>query len=191
MDEIKWPNVETDCSGNLMKLLAFPRLSLSNYKKRRSMPAIFAASAVLMLEAIGDTLLASAIFQGPSRALPSHRMLAFVSHANRGTADLLSGPDEVIVVLRLDRFPRSGHSAATGLTSSSISGNGPHFLSVTALSGARFTIGFKTPGQYRHYTFDAAPSNTRIAVMKSTISALCSRRLELPSGRSNIRGMTS
>ena len=144
-----------------------------------------------MLGAIGDTLLACAIFQDLRRAFPSVRMLAFVSHANRGTVDLLSGPDEVIVVSATRLVPTLRTLRRHRVDVFIDIGQWARISSLlTGLSGARFTIGFKTPGQYRHYTFDATVehSNRRHEIdnFRALLAPLGIAALGVPSLRTDV-----
>jgi len=131
-------------------------LVLGLFRRRRPLPAEVNSIGILMLGVIGDTLLASAILPDLRQAYPRARITAFISHANWGTVDLLTGLDDVLVL-----SVKKPLSAARLLRRHPVDlmidiGQWARISAVlAAMSGAKFTIGFKTSGQHRHTVFDA------------------------------------
>lgn len=131
-------------------------LALALCRPRRKQPAVVEHIGILMLAAIGDSILASAIVHDLRRTFPTARITAFVSSANRGILDLLDGFDQVVEVpigrpiaalalirrFSLDLMIDIGQWARASAL-------------LAGLSRARFTVGFETAGQHRHWAFDA------------------------------------
>jgi heptosyltransferase-3 len=126
----------------------------------RQLPADIRSVGVVMFGAIGDTLLASAIVHDLRSAYPFARITAFVSNSNKSTLDLLDGFDEVIVVPIMAPFAAISsmrrHPIDLLIDSSQWARIG---ALLTALARARYTVGFKTPNQFRHFAFDAVASH--------------------------------
>jgi ADP-heptose:LPS heptosyltransferase len=111
---------------------------------------------VLMLGVIGDTLLASAIFEDLRRIYPAAVLVALISEGNRGTLDLLDAADEVVHVAVKKPVDAMRQVRKTGVDILIDIGQWARLSALLAGgSGARFTIGFRTAGQFRHYPFDA------------------------------------
>ena len=127
----------------------------------RNLPREIQTIGILMLGVIGDTLLASAILPDLRRAFPRARIVAFIAHSNRDTVELLEEIDAVFVI-----------PVTRPLTAIGILRRQPADLLIdigqwarisallAALSSARYTVGFKTMGQHRHYAFDAVVSHS-------------------------------
>jgi heptosyltransferase-3 len=136
--------------------------TLGLVRTKRTKPPAITHIGVLMFGAIGDALLAASIIADIRSAYPNTRVTAFASDSNRGTLDLLDGIDAVVVVpikhpnlaIRAIRETRVDVVLDTG--------QWPRISAILAcLSGAKFTIGFKTPGQFRHWAFDIAVEHSR------------------------------
>jgi len=130
---------------------------LSLLRKRRALPADVSSIGVVMFGAIGDTLLAASIAQDLRVAHPFARIVAFVSNSNKATLELLDGFDQVIVV-PIMRPPAAvvamrGQAVDLLIDTSQWARIG---ALLSRLARARFTVGFRTAGQYRHFAFDAA-----------------------------------
>ncbi len=129
---------------------------LGSLRSRRQQPSDVTSIGLMMFGAIGDTLLASAIVPDLKRAFPFARIVAFISKANRGVLELLEGYDEVVVVpitRPLTAIPLIRRHPVDLLIDI---GQWARISALAArLARARFTVGFKTPGQFRHFAFDA------------------------------------
>jgi len=131
-------------------------LLLGARPKKRLLPA-FSTLGLLQTAAIGDTVLMSGLLADLRRSFPDVRIVLFTGPSNYPIAQLLSGPDEV-VKLPVDHPLQ----AVRILRASRVEvlcdfGPWPRLNALcAALSGARFLIGFRTPGEYRHYAYDRA-----------------------------------
>jgi heptosyltransferase-3 len=135
---------------------------LGRLRRKRKLPADVTSIGLFMFGAIGDTLLASAIVPDLKRAFPFARIVAFISKANRGVLELLQGYDEVVVVpitQPLTAIPLIRRHPVDLLFDI---GQWARISALAArLSRARFTVGFETAGQFRHYAFDAVVEHSR------------------------------
>jgi ADP-heptose:LPS heptosyltransferase len=130
--------------------------ALGSLRRPRKQPTEVSSIGLFMFGAIGDTLLASAIVPDLKRAFPFARIVAFISKANRGVLDLLDAYDEVVVI------PVTRPLAAVPLIRQhrvDVLIDIGQWAKVSALlarlARSRFTVGFKTRGQFRHFAFDA------------------------------------
>ena len=124
---------------------------------RRKRPATLRRIGVLRSAAIGDTFHVNGLLQDIRAAHPEADLVLVTGRGNAEAGALsvhglgrqlvlpLSNPVKAIGALRRERFDALIDT-----------GSWPRFDALlTALSGARFRVGFRTPGQHRHYTFDA------------------------------------
>jgi len=130
-------------------------LGLSLFRKKRSKPAQFNSIGICVFAAIGDALLASSLISDLRNAFPGSKITVFATPANVATFDLITGYDDLVLV------PITNPWAAIGVVSSHPvdilidTSQWPRIGAlVAALSGARWTIGFETEGQNRHYSYD-------------------------------------
>ncbi|MBU3583793.1 glycosyltransferase family 9 protein [Polynucleobacter sp. 15G-AUS-farblos] len=130
-------------------------LGLSLFRKKRPKPAQFNSIGICVFAAIGDALLASSLIADLRNAFPGLKITVFATPANVATFDLITGYDDLVLV------PITNPWAAIGVVSSHPvdilidSSQWPRIGAlVAALSGARWTIGFETAGQNRHYSYD-------------------------------------
>jgi heptosyltransferase I len=112
---------------------------------------------ILETAAIGDTTLLSAVLLDLREAYPDARIVLFAGDSNFAVARILAGPDEVVRlpikdVLTARRLVRSQHFDV-------FIDFGPWArlnAILTSLASANFRIGFRTPGQFRHYAYDCS-----------------------------------
>lgn len=130
-------------------------LGLSLFRKKRPKPAQFNSIGICVFAAIGDALLASSLISDLRNAFPGSKITVFATPANLATFDLITGYDDLVLV------PITNPWAAIGVVSSHPvdilidTSQWPRIGAlVAALSGARWTIGFETAGQNRHYSYD-------------------------------------
>ena len=111
---------------------------------------------MLKTNAIGDTILLSAVIGDLRRALPDAQVVLFVGPANAAAAGLVDGVKVVKLPLtRPDRAVRAVRDENVDVMLDF--GAWPRLNAVlAATSGARYTVGFKTEGQGRHYCYDLA-----------------------------------
>jgi len=130
--------------------------------RRRSLPERIDVVGILMFGVIGDTILAASLARALKSWRPHIKIVALVAAANAGAIDLVSGIDEVMVIpvgrpLKAVRLVRSRTFDVLLDTS-----QWPRIGAIMAItSRSRFTVGFRTAGQYRHYGYDAAVPHSR------------------------------
>jgi heptosyltransferase-3 len=132
-------------------------VALSVVTRKQKLPADVSAIGLIALGAIGDTILSVApAVPVLRRAFPKAELSLFTSRANSGVAPLLPPCDHITIV------PIDDPMRAVSLLRSRKQDILIDFMAwprigalLTKLSGAQFTLGFKTDGQYRHFAFDA------------------------------------
>ena len=140
-----------------LRLLGARRL----LRRRREAPADWQRVGLIKTAAIGDVVLLSGIVRDLRAARSTAHIVVFATATNAGFARLLDDVDEVVVLpvrkvaraLRLIREQRLDVCVDCGAW--------PRLDALlTALSGARWTVGRRTPGQHRHYAFDEVVSHS-------------------------------
>jgi ADP-heptose:LPS heptosyltransferase len=124
-------------------------------RRRRGIPAEVRRVGVMTSTTLGDTLLASGAVQDVQAIWPDAELVFFAAAQNRAAAELLPAVDRVaefaltrplaaIACLRREKLDVlvdfSGWQRLAAL--------------LTARSGAKFTAGFRRPGQHRHFAYD-------------------------------------
>lgn len=139
------------------RFMGIPLLFLLGlFKRRRRCPAEIRHIAILKSAAIGDTVLISAIIDDLKAAFPKSRITFYCGASNDAAARMLDALDCVVRIpvsspLRAIRMMRGNWDLLIDF------GQWPRLDALlAAFSGAKFTIGFRTPGQYRHFLYDAA-----------------------------------
>jgi heptosyltransferase-3 len=125
-------------------------------RKRRRKPARIARLGVLKTNAIGDTILLSAVIADLRKALPDTELVLFAGPANASAAELLDGVR--VVRLPLARLDRAVPAVRAERVDAMLDfGAWPRLNAVlAAASGAKYTVGFETRGQGRHFCYDLA-----------------------------------
>ncbi|MEO6878375.1 MAG: glycosyltransferase family 9 protein [Gemmatimonadaceae bacterium] len=127
---------------------------------KRDAPVLASVRRVGLLKtaAIGDTLLLAGLTEDVRRAYPGVTIVLITGPDNRGVAALLpGGVDEHVVV-----SPKRPLAAVAAVRRAALDvivdcGSWPRFDALVAtLSGARYRVGFRTRGQFRHYGLDYA-----------------------------------
>ena len=134
---------------------ASPALWASSlFRRPRPRPPEIARLGILKTNAIGDTILLSAVIRDLRRALPHTQIVLFVGPANAAAAGLVDGVK--VVALPLTRPPRAMRAVRAERVDVMLDfGAWPRLNAVlAATSGARYTVGFRTSGQGRHYCYD-------------------------------------
>jgi ADP-heptose:LPS heptosyltransferase len=123
--------------------------------RRRSIPANPRVIGLLKASGIGDAVILSGVLRDLRSHFPKARIVLFSGLSNYAFARLLSDADSIVPLpvrkpfeaLRLVRKERPEVMIDFGMW--------PRFESIVAsLSGARWIIGVKTPGQHRHFAYD-------------------------------------
>ena len=135
---------------------------LATFRFRRSPPRYFQRIGVMCSPALGDTLLFSGPLQDLRAALPTAHIVHICMKPNLAAAEIIPGADERLLInltspaetiakIRAQRFDiLLDFSSWQRLTAF-----------YTLLSGAKFTVGFRTPGQHRSRGYDRTVDHTR------------------------------
>lgn len=124
-------------------------------RRRRAIPADPRRIGVLNSTTIGDTVLLSAVLRDLVVAFPTTEVVLFAGPSNASIARLIHG-----VTVRPIQLtdPRTAIPAVRGADLDIVLDfdQWPRIEAVYCLlSGARFRAGFRSPGQHRHYAYDA------------------------------------
>lgn len=126
-------------------------------KRRRRTPSPIRRVGILKAYAIGDTVLLAGIVQDLAAALPDSEIVFFSGLDNASTAELIDGVSQVVSVPISRPWLTVRRLRAERVDVLLDFGAWPRVEALeTALSGAAFTVGFRTPGQFRHYAYDVA-----------------------------------
>jgi len=130
-------------------------LGLSLFRKKRPKPAQFNSIGICIFAAIGDALLASSIIGELRNAFPGSKITVFATAANFATFDLMTGYNDLVLVPITNPWEAIGVVSSHPVDILIDTSQWPRIGAlVAALSGARWTIGFETNGQNRHYSYD-------------------------------------
>ena len=130
-------------------------LGLSLIRKKRSKPTQFNSIGICIFAAIGDALLASSIIADLRNAFPGSKITVFATPANFAAFDLITGYDDLVLVPITNPWEAIGVVGSHPVDILIDTSQWPRIGAlVAALSGARWTIGFETEGQHRHYSYD-------------------------------------
>jgi heptosyltransferase-3 len=129
---------------------------------RHPVPSDWNTIGLFVTAGIGDAVLLTGVLHDLRAARPDARIVLFVTANNAAFARLVDGPDEVV------ELPvRQVWSAVQQVRDQHCDvivdfGAWRRFDAVlSALSGARATVGLRTAGQYRHYGFDVVVDHHR------------------------------
>lgn len=131
-------------------------------RRRRALPPAPRRFGLLMFETIGDTLLAGTLPASLRAALGDCELVVFASRGNRGVLPLFEGIARVVEV-PLTRPLRALAAIRSEPVDVMIDiAQWPRWYALLcAASRSQFTVGFATPGQARHYAYDAAVPHGR------------------------------
>jgi heptosyltransferase-3 len=142
----------------LDRYLGIPLLSLFAVAPRRREPARDTVRRIGLLKtaAIGDTFLLSGALQDLQRTFPDASLVLITGPDNSAAATMLPivASEQIIV------SPHAPLAAIASVRRAALDlivdfGSWPRFdAMLAACSGARFRLGFQTPGQARHFAFD-------------------------------------
>jgi heptosyltransferase I len=130
---------------------------LGHLRCKRALPASIQTIGLLKTGAIGDTVLMSAVIADLRRAFPSAVITLFASEGNFEMAGMLSDLDRVIKIPMRNLIAGMAAARAPAVDVMLDFGQWSRAEAlITLFSRASFTVGFRTPGQYRHYAYDRA-----------------------------------
>lgn len=137
----------------LLRALAVVR-GLAFWRRRRC-PRGPQVIGVIKAAALGDTILLSAVMSDLRLAYPQARLILFVGATNAGLARNLLGVDQVVELPLRKPWTALRLLRACGCDWMIDADAWPRISALWAtLAGARWTLGFRTGGQNRHYAFD-------------------------------------
>jgi ADP-heptose:LPS heptosyltransferase len=143
---------------NLDKYVGVPLVfCLGMIRRRRQFPETIRRIALLNTAAIGDTILMSAPLADIRAAYRNAEICLLVGPSNYDAACLLSAADSVVKLPVFD--PLSAILQVRKLKLDLLLDFGPWArlnAILAALSQAKFSAGFRTSGQHRHYSYDLA-----------------------------------
>lgn len=139
-------------------LLGIPCVILTRcIRGHRVCPQSIQTIGIFSCSAIGDSIIASAIARDLKAAFPGARIIAILPPSAAGLSGIVEGFDQE-VILRVTE-PLEALRIIRGVVIDVLIDVTPWprmTAWLVACSGAKFTIGFRTPGQHRHYAYDAA-----------------------------------
>jgi ADP-heptose:LPS heptosyltransferase len=128
----------------------------SLFRPKKAKPAQIQHIGLCVFAAIGDALLASSLIADLKKAYPDSKITIFATAANKAAFDLIEGYDQLVSVPITNPWRAIAvvrqHPVDLLIDTSQWSRIG---AVVAAFSGARWTIGFETEGQSRHFAYDA------------------------------------
>ncbi|MGD0020745.1 MAG: glycosyltransferase family 9 protein [Smithellaceae bacterium] len=125
-------------------------------KRRKTLPGSIKKVAFLKTAGIGDTVLLSAVVRDFKNVYPCVQLTFFVASNNYEIAHLTSGIDRIIKLPVAKPWECIHIIKESGEYDLWIDfGPWPRINALlSCFSNARFKVGFKTKGQYRHYIYD-------------------------------------
>jgi ADP-heptose:LPS heptosyltransferase len=130
---------------------------LGAFRRKRRLPGEYATAGIFAFAAIGDSILSSIVISELRKTGKFSRVVMFASRSNARIYDLFDGLDEVVIVpltSPLDALREIRKYEVDVLIDTS---QWPRISALlAALTKARYTIGFKTKNQFRHYAYDAS-----------------------------------
>ena len=140
----------------LDRYLGIPMIYLLGLMKgKKTLPPGFDSIGVLVTAAIGDTILLSGVISDLRKHFPDKEIVLFTTASNYEIGQLLSGPDQVVKLSLRNPFRALRTLRATKVDCLFDFGSWSRLNALYSyLSAARFSVGFRTPGQYRHYGYD-------------------------------------
>jgi heptosyltransferase-3 len=129
-------------------------------RKPRTPPAEIRRIGIMKSVAIGDMILASAVVNDVVRTFPAAQVVLFAGPDNEGIARLIEGVSVVVLPMArpwtaVRRLRRERVDVLLDL------GQWTRLDGLCSfLSGARYTLGFETPGQRRHFAYDVTVTHS-------------------------------
>lgn len=136
--------------------------ALATLRRRRSFPSRIERIGLVCSFALGDTLLFSAAVRSIRAHYPAARLVFFCGRQNIAAAQLIGGVDELVLIDLLD--PKTTIRTMRAQRVDLLLDFTP-WQRLTAfysmVSGARFTVGFRTAGQHRARGYDRTIEHRR------------------------------
>ena len=128
---------------------------LSLLRSKKAKPEHIQSIGLCIFAAIGDALLASSLIADLRKAYPGSKITVFATPANAVAFDLITGYDDLVLVPITQPLAAIERVRAHPVDVLIDSSQWPKIGAlVAAFSGARWTVGFETKGQSRHFSYD-------------------------------------
>jgi ADP-heptose:LPS heptosyltransferase len=128
---------------------------LASFFRLRRLPGQIRKIGVLCSAALGDTLLFSGALQDLRAAYPGARITHLCTAQNIAAAEIIPGADERVLISFTDPVASLKTIRAQHFDMMLDFTTWPRLTAIyTLLSGAAYTVGFRTPGQYRSRGYD-------------------------------------
>lgn len=146
----------------LDRWLGVPLLMLIGLlRPKRPKPASFDSLGIYVFAAIGDALLASVLIQDLKKAYPQLKITIFATTANAGVFKLIGGWDNLVLVPITQPGAAIRQVRAHPVDVLIDTSQWPRIGAlICALSGAKWTLGFRTTGQDRHFAYDCVVNHS-------------------------------
>lgn len=132
------------------------------WRRKRCVPAAPRHFGLMVFETIGDTLLAGSLIASLRASIPGVRVTVFASSGNLSILALLDGIDTVVDVPLTRPYLAVAAIRSIAVDVMIDIGQWPRWYALLcAASRSRYTIGFATPGQSRHFAYDSAVPHGR------------------------------
>jgi heptosyltransferase I len=149
----------------LDRFVGIPLVTALGLTPKRTLPPAASVWRVGLMKtaAIGDSLLLAGFFDDVRRRYTGASVIVVTGQDNASVAGLLPGAaDEPVVISPGNPLEAVAAVRAAELDLLVDFGSWPRFDAlVAALSGARYTAGFRTAGQLRHFAYDCAVEHSR------------------------------
>lgn len=124
--------------------------------RRREKPASIKRIALLKTAGIGDTIILSGAIRDIRKQLPDAKITLVCGRNNLETAELIRGIDTIVALNIGNIFECIGKIRRLGYFDAWLDfGPWPRFNGIIShFAPARYKVGFRTRGQYRHYVYD-------------------------------------
>ena len=128
---------------------------LSLLRSKREKPEQIQSIGLCIFAAIGDALLASSLIADLRKAYPSSKITVFATPANAAAFDLITAYDDLVLVPITQPLAAIERVRAHPVDILIDTSQWPRIGAlIAAFSGARWTIGFETKDQNRHFSYD-------------------------------------
>ncbi len=132
-------------------------MTLSLMRSKSGPPKAPQTIGIVVLGALGDALLTSALVAGIRKTFPNGQIVVFGTRSNQQAFELITGFDRRIEVSLSNPFKALLEVRKASCDCMIDTSQWSRFGAIlSALSGARYTIGFQTHGQFRHFAYDDA-----------------------------------
>lgn len=130
---------------------------LGMLRKKRSVPAEYTTAGIFAFAAIGDSILSSILITELRKAKNVSRVVIFASRSNARIYDLFEGLDEIVVVPLTSPLNALREIRKYEVDVLIDTSQWPRISAIlAAFTRAKFTIGFQTTRQFRHYAYDTS-----------------------------------